>query len=190
MKVIEIDCDKQVLIKSAAKTVWGLVKNDKRPDGRPAFVNERAVLSNLNTAFVKKGLIAGIKESPHKSWVNLQSVLDYMAEWIDIASKTNRRVFIKSKVSYKHRGKRTSGRDNAQLEPMEPVLEARPEDVPAEMLRPPIKQLEPDEHETVFVLSKGDTLSFVMEADDAEEAAQAALKVLGYTITAVRKEEA
>ena len=173
MRTIRVDCDKQVLLKNAASTVWGLVKDDRRPDGRPAFANERAVLSNLNTAFVKKGLIEGIKESPHKSWVNLQSVLDYMADWIEEARKTNGKIFVKSRASYKHRGKRTMNGNTPKLEPFG-------------TLAPP----EPDEYETVFVLSKGDTISFVIEADGAEKAAQAALKVLGYTITAARKEAA
>ena len=95
-----------VKIKQAAAQLYDLVKDEKRADGTPAFARMESVYSNLHNA-LNQGYIYGAKESPHVTWIHMDTAEEYIMEWIEQANKTTGNVRLYRKKKHRHVGKRT-----------------------------------------------------------------------------------
>lgn len=93
-------------IKQAAVELYDLAKDEKRADGTPAFASWNSMYNNLIRA-LNNGFIDGAKESPHVTWVHMETAEEYIMEWIEQASKTTGRVLMSRKKKHRHVGKRT-----------------------------------------------------------------------------------
>ena len=98
-------------IKQAAVELYDLVKDEKRADGTPAFAGMESVYSNLHNA-LNRGYIYGAKESPHVTWIHMDTAEEYVMEWIELASKTTGNVRLSRKKKHRHVGKRTVNPSN------------------------------------------------------------------------------
>ena len=94
-------------IKQAAVELYDLAKDEKRADGTPAFSGVESVYNNLIRA-LNNGFIVGAKESPHVTWVHMETAEEYVMEWIELASKTTGNVRMSRKKKHRHVGKRTA----------------------------------------------------------------------------------
>ena len=95
-----------VKIKQAAVQLYDLVRDEKRADGTPAFAGMESVYSNLHNA-LNQGYIYGAKESPHVTWIHMDTAEEYIMEWIEQANKTTGNVRLYRKKKHRHVGKRT-----------------------------------------------------------------------------------
>ena len=164
-----------IRLKQAAAEVWPLVKDEKRPSGRPMFESPEGLRNNLNQAF-HKGLIDGFREGGKRSplWVDRESALSYVSKYVDVAKKgrvywpkRNREPFTGS-VSKPQKRMATSPDEDGQTV-MESVLGSR------------------------YVVVWGDTVELVTSQcgpvpglySRRDEAAEAAIDMLGIRLMSV-----
>jgi hypothetical protein len=206
-KVIDTNAeslDRDCLLNSCVDYIWTAVEGDVRANGKLAFKGRRALQDFLNNMY-HKGFIEGWKESPMKTWLNLASAFNVVAEWLDIASRpdTADKFPVGSKnwkpLGNPHKGKRQRYRETITGKNAKALTEAgqrRDKSVPVIVekkvetkveTKPKVeKKPEPRQKRKYGVLTKGDDLlDVVLEAENVNAAKAAAFDKLGFKLAPI-----